>query len=89
VPPVLAALVHIRGRLAAPGARLAGARVDHAVYVRFVECGAEELPLCEVRELLREYRQFVEDVGAAGGFGSSETVSSWCGACFLPVDIDI
>jgi hypothetical protein len=77
VPTVLAALVHIRGRLADPAVRLAGARVDHAARVRFVECGAEELLLCEVRELLREYRQFMEDVVAAGGFGSSETVSFW------------
>jgi hypothetical protein len=37
-----------------------GARADHAAHVCFLECAADELRLCEVRELLREYRQVRE-----------------------------
>lgn len=35
---------------------------------RFVECAEEDVLVCEVGELLREYRSLVEAVRAAGGF---------------------
>ena len=41
---------------------------------RFLECSADDLKIREVAELLREYRQLVEDVRMAGGFLEEEDV---------------
>ena len=38
----------------------------------FLECSADDLKIGEVAELLREYRQLVEDVRMAGGFLEEE-----------------
>jgi hypothetical protein len=70
LPPPASPLAPARSLLPPPGSGAASpvrARIAPP-HARFLECGADELRLGEVRELLREYRRLVEDVRAAGGF---------------------